>query len=161
MAELNPKQRKFCEAYAQCLNATKAAGLAGYSPRTARQQGTRLLSNAAIKAEIARLLGQAAQRAELTLDTVLEELKKIMLADMRNYASWSETDVRMKSSDELTPEQTCVIESVQTTSGKDGTPQLRVRLHSKLRAAELVLRVFELSEIESRVTAIEEKLSRE
>ena len=42
---MSPKQKKFCELYAACGNATEAARQAGYSEKTAKQQGARLLTN--------------------------------------------------------------------------------------------------------------------
>ena len=47
MAKLRPKQQAFVNAYAG--NATAAALAAGYSPKTARSQGQRLLTNDDIK----------------------------------------------------------------------------------------------------------------
>lgn len=55
---LNHRQRAFAEHFAACGNATEAARKAGYSKKTARQQGDRLLSNAAIQKRIAELTEQ-------------------------------------------------------------------------------------------------------
>ena len=49
-ATLNDQQIAFCEHYVVSLNATQAAIDAGYSEKTARQQGSRLLTNVNIKA---------------------------------------------------------------------------------------------------------------
>lgn len=57
---MNARQRSFCEHYAACGNAAEAARRAGYSERTARQQGERLLTNADILAYIRQLQDQAA-----------------------------------------------------------------------------------------------------
>lgn len=46
---LNEKQRRFCEYYAADPNATEAAKAAGYSEKTARAQGARLLTNADVQ----------------------------------------------------------------------------------------------------------------
>jgi hypothetical protein len=45
LSKLRPKQQKFLLAYATSGNATQAALQAGYSPTTARQQGSRILAN--------------------------------------------------------------------------------------------------------------------
>lgn len=45
MVDLTSKQRRFVENYLLDLNATQAAIRAGYSQKTARQQGHRLLTN--------------------------------------------------------------------------------------------------------------------
>ncbi len=49
---INHKQRRFIDEYLIDLNATHAAIRAGYSTKTARQIGARLLSNVNIKNEI-------------------------------------------------------------------------------------------------------------
>ncbi len=49
---INHKQRRFIDEYLIDLNATRAAIKAGYSAKTARQIGARLLSNVNIKNEI-------------------------------------------------------------------------------------------------------------
>lgn len=42
---MNSRRRTFCEYYVQGMSATEAAKRAGYSPRSARSQGQRLLTN--------------------------------------------------------------------------------------------------------------------
>lgn len=46
---LNARQRAFVEHYLTCWNATAAARQAGYSERTAQEQGSRLLSNVIVQ----------------------------------------------------------------------------------------------------------------
>ncbi len=74
MNELTPRQRSFAEAYAACGNATEAARKAGYSLKTATSQGARLLTYANVSARITQLLGDAAARAEIEIDDVLDML---------------------------------------------------------------------------------------
>lgn len=50
--ELTDKQARFIDEYLLCLNGTKAALRAGYAESGARQEGSRLLSNADIRAQI-------------------------------------------------------------------------------------------------------------
>lgn len=57
---MNDRQRRFAEAFATCGNAAQAAREAGYSERTARSQGQRLLTNVDIAAHIRRLQDEAA-----------------------------------------------------------------------------------------------------
>ena len=58
---MNDRQRKFITEYLVDLNATQAARRAGYSERTANEQGSRLLANASIKAEIDRQLQKCSE----------------------------------------------------------------------------------------------------
>lgn len=57
---MNERQRRFCEFYATCGNAAQAAREAGYSSKTARQQGERLLTNVDIAKYIRELQDRAA-----------------------------------------------------------------------------------------------------
>lgn len=74
----------FIEAYiANGRNATEAAITAGYSPATAYQAGYRLLKDVEIKQQLDERSAQLAQRYQLTTDRVLEQLGKIVYADIR------------------------------------------------------------------------------
>ncbi len=68
---LTAKQKRFCQEYVVDLNATQAAIRAGYSAKTANEQGCRLLANVSVKAHIAELQQAAAKRNEVTVDTVV------------------------------------------------------------------------------------------
>lgn len=57
---MTDRQRKFAELYAACGSAAQAAREAGYSDRTARSQGQRLLTNVDIAVYIRQLQDQAA-----------------------------------------------------------------------------------------------------
>ena len=46
---LTPKQQRFVDEYLIDLNATQAAIRAGYSPKTAQEQSSRLLSNVMVQ----------------------------------------------------------------------------------------------------------------
>ena len=50
---ITPKQQRFVTEYLIDLNATQAAIRAGYSRKTAQQQGSRLLTNVVVKRAIA------------------------------------------------------------------------------------------------------------
>lgn len=80
---MTPRQQRFVAAYLISGNATQAAKDAGYSERTAEQQGCRLLKNAQVKAELARRQAIRAERAEIKADRVLQELARIGLSDAR------------------------------------------------------------------------------
>ena len=77
---------------------------------------------------------------------------------MTQFASWTATKVTMKPSGDLSVNQCKAIESVHTTTSKTGEPQLKIKLHSKLKAAELLIRIFEIQETELRLAELEGKL---
>lgn len=73
---LTPKQQRFVSEYLIDLNATQAAIRAGYSERTAKQQGSRLLTNADVQAAVAASQTKRENRTEITQDYVLTRLRE-------------------------------------------------------------------------------------
>ena len=74
--ELTPKQCRFVDEYLVDLNATQAAIRAGYSARTANEQGPRLLVNVGIATAIQTAQEARSQRLQLTQDDVLRGLHR-------------------------------------------------------------------------------------
>jgi len=64
LKNLLPQRRKFVEAFCACFNATKAALAAGYSEKTARTQGSRLLTFVDVKNAVKLVLDTAAMDPE-------------------------------------------------------------------------------------------------
>jgi len=71
---LTPKQARFAEEYLVDCNATQAAIRAGYSARTARSQGQRLLTNVDVAAAIVEVQAARRNRLEVTVDSISAEL---------------------------------------------------------------------------------------
>lgn len=64
MEKLTPKQADFVSHYLDCLNAAEAARRAGYSEKTARQQGQRLLTNVDIAAAVSQAMSERVMGAD-------------------------------------------------------------------------------------------------
>ena len=77
MVKLTAKQQMFIDEYLIDLNATQAAIRAGYSERTARSQGQRLLTNVDIHTRIEELKKTRADRLNLDAYWVLKRLMDI------------------------------------------------------------------------------------
>lgn len=80
---LTPKQERFVAEYLIDLNATGAARRAGYSEKTANEQGSRLLANASVAAAIEAARAKQAAKLEITAERVLRELARIGFSDPR------------------------------------------------------------------------------
>jgi phage terminase small subunit len=81
--DLAPKQRIFIAEYLVHRNATKAAINAGYSAKTARSAGSRLLTNVDISRAIELGIREQLNKAEISSDQVIQTLRRIAFAD--NY----------------------------------------------------------------------------
>jgi phage terminase small subunit len=75
---LTPKQEHFVEEYLIDLNATQAAIRAGYSEKTADQQGHQLLKKTLVSAAIAEAQAERSARTSVTQDYVLESIVSAM-----------------------------------------------------------------------------------
>ena len=85
---LNDKQRRFVDEYLIDLNATQAAIRAGYSAKTAEQQGFQLLKKTSVSEAVTSRMKDREKRTEITQDRVLQELAKIGFADIRKAVKW-------------------------------------------------------------------------
>lgn len=74
MATLTLKRQSFARAYVQSGNAAQAAREAGYAVGSARQEGTRLLSNADVIDEVERLRTISARKTADAREHVLNRL---------------------------------------------------------------------------------------
>jgi len=83
MAALTAKQEMFVREYLVDLNATQAAIRAGFSAKTAEQQGHQLLKKTSVADAIQKAMDERSARTEITADRVLQELAKIGFADIR------------------------------------------------------------------------------
>ena len=74
---MTAKQARFVQEYLVDLNAAAAARRAGYSKKTARSQGQRLLTDAGIQAAIREGMQARSRRLCIDQDHVLEKLREI------------------------------------------------------------------------------------
>lgn len=79
---MTPRQQRFVEEYLIDLNATQAAIRAGYSEKTAGQQGFDLLKKPEIQDGIAEAQSERAKRTEIDADWVLRRLGDEASADL-------------------------------------------------------------------------------
>ena len=78
---LTPKQSLFVKEYLVDLNATQAAIRAGYSAKTAMTQGSVLLSNPKVAAEVDKGKAERMKRTEFNADRVLKEIERVATVD--------------------------------------------------------------------------------
>lgn len=79
---LTPKQNLFVQEYLLDLNATQAAIRAGYSARTAKQQGARLLTNVDVSSALTEAQAERSQRTKIDADWLLLRLAEEAEADV-------------------------------------------------------------------------------
>lgn len=82
---LTDRQRNFCYCYYESFNATQAAIKAGYSEKTAAEQGCRLLKNVKVKEFLEKLREVYRTEFLLTQERVMNRHVQIALSDMRDF----------------------------------------------------------------------------
>ena len=75
--KLTQKQKIFIKEYVIDFNATRSAKEAGYSVKTAKQQGSNLLSNVYVQQALTIEINKRNKRTELTQDEIIEDLREV------------------------------------------------------------------------------------
>lgn len=110
--KLSEKQKRFCEEYVIDLNATQAAIRSGYSEKTARSQGQRLLTNVDIQKFISELRKDIQERNKITVDECISILASIARLDVADiYAE----DGTIKPLSEIPKEARIAIAGIEST----------------------------------------------
>lgn len=78
---MTPKQIAFVAEYLVDKNATQAAIRAGYSAKTANEQGARLLANVSVRAAIDAALTKQADTLKITAERILRERARLAFLD--------------------------------------------------------------------------------
>lgn len=144
------KQQLFVQEYLIDLNATQAAIRAGYSAKTAKSIGQRLLTFVDVDKAIQKAFKEREQRTEITQDRILKELSLIAFSDMQDYIVINDDgSVQAKTWDQMPEGASRAVAEVKEirrimTAGKGSGEEilLECRLgykhHSKVAALELL-----------------------
>lgn len=89
--KLTDQRELFCEEYIVDLNATAAAIRAGYSQKTARSQGQRLLTNVDILDRIAELKKSRSEKIGLSAEWVVQSAKRVFDRCMQEEAIYDKS----------------------------------------------------------------------
>lgn len=136
MAKLTDKQKRFIDEYLIDLNATQAAIRAGYSPKTANEQGSRLLANVSIRARIEQAMAERSKRTGINQDRVLRELARIAFVNAADVINFDSATIAEGASEDDTAAIASVkVKTIPTPDG-DGVER-EIRLADKLKALEL------------------------
>ena len=135
MTELTEKQQRFVNEYLIDLNATQAAIRAGYSAKTADQQGCRMLTNVKVQQKISEEMAERSKRTGVNQDRVVLELAKIAFVNAADVIDSDDAAIK----EGATTDDTAAIQSVKVKviPGKQGVER-EIKLHDKLKALELL-----------------------
>lgn len=129
---LTPKQKRFVEEYLIDLNATAAAGRAGYSdPNIGRQ----LITKDNVAAEIAKRGEDITQKTGITQKRILNELAAIAFADITDFAEVDGPTVVIHDTHNIPKEKIGAIAGIE-----QGNFGIKLKLNDKLKAIELLMK---------------------
>ncbi len=78
---MTERQERFCQEYVRCGNATQSAISAGYSERSAKQVGSRLMTNVDLQNRIKELSGEIKNQKIIDARKMQEVLTSIILQE--------------------------------------------------------------------------------
>lgn len=154
-AALTHKQAIFVTEYLIDLNATQAATRAGYSKRSARYAGCKLLTNANIKAAVEQEIEARKQRNIISADEIVRILADLIRSDMADFIQIDEGGaIRAFPLGTLAEGKSKLIKKVRekrvirTTKGTEDNPDgeqildstYEFELHDKIKPIELGMR---------------------
>lgn len=166
--ELTDKQQLFCLYYVKSFNSTQSAIKAGYSPTSAHVEGSRLLKNAKVAAEIRRIKEDMHQELFISATDVLQKYVKIAFADVTDYVSFGKTDIVVDRDEDDKPimqsinyvdfNESSMVDGTIITEVKQGKDGVSVKLADKMKALEKLELYFDLLPDHHKRRMEEEKL---
>lgn len=178
--ELTERQKLFCLHYVKCFNATQAALKAGYAKSGAHVEGSRMLNNPKIAAEITRLKGKITKKIHLSAMDILTEYAKIAFADVGDYVTFGQREeqvmniygplfIKGKKRGEKVPVMRTVnyvdlgdsdkLDTSVIAEIKQDKKGVSIKLHDKMRALEKLEQYFDLLPDKFKRKVIKEKLA--
>lgn len=131
------KQERFVEEYLVDLNATQAAIRAGYSPASAQQISSEMMSKPVVRARIDTAMAELSKRTGVSQERVIRELAKVAFVNPTDVIDFESA----KLLDSATSDDTAAIASVKvkTIPTADGMGVEReIKVADKLKALELL-----------------------
>lgn len=133
MAKLTKKQKLFVDEYLIDLNATQAAIRAGYSVKTANEQGSQNLAKLSIQEAIAKAMAERSRRTGVNQDRVVMELAKLAFVNMSDVVDLENATINQTAA----KEDLACIQSVKVKPGEFGEER-EIKLYDKKSSLELL-----------------------
>lgn len=167
--ELTDKQRLFCLYYSKTFNATRSYQKAyGCDYMSANAQGSRLLANDSIKAEIMRLKEERYARAFLKEEDIFQKYMDIAFADVTDFVTFHTEDMTIEDDLEGLKKIKVSVVNVRDSNEVDGTiisevskgkDGVKVKLADRMKALQWLADHMDLAteEQRARIAALKAK----
>lgn len=144
------RQQAFIDHYCAEKNATAAAIKAGYSEKTARAIGSRLLTDVDIRDEIDRRLFEEAEKLQITAERIRSNLYDIANGSVAHFIKIQDDGTPVVDFSGMTPQTAAALASVTVEEFKDGRSdkrevrRIKFAMADRVKANELLGRHFGL-----------------
>lgn len=138
MGKADDMQAAFVDEYLIDFNATQAAIRAGYAPKSAGEQGCRLLKKRKIADAVARAIAERSRRTGITADRVLRELARVAFVNPSDVIDFDTGTVKASAgADDLAAVASCKVKTM--SMGDEGDMVEReIKLNDKIKALDLL-----------------------
>lgn len=126
---MTKKQKRFVEEYLIDLNATQATIRAGYSPRTAQEQGSQNLSKLMVREAIEKEMAERSKRTGVNQDRIIRELARIGFAKITDVVDRKTGEIK----GDVSEDDLACIQSIKVKPGEFGTER-EVKMYDKRSA---------------------------
>lgn len=142
---LTDKQERFCREYLRDLNATKAALRAGFSKKTAMEQGYQLLQKTSVKKRVKTLMDARAKRVGVKADAVVREAANVAFARMDLACDWDDKgNLFLYDRDTMGDNELSAMKNLkehkQYHEGVEIGKSMEITFHDKMKALELLMK---------------------
>ena len=128
------------------LNASRAARAVGYAPKSASVEGSRLLANAEVQAEITRQRAILMEEFSVTPERIVAELAEIAFSDLGDYIRIHPDGTASIELGNMPTGATRAIASLNTDATRTATgrqtAKIRIKLHDKQAALVSLAKIF-------------------
>ena len=142
------RHEAFCREYCVDRNGTAAAARAGFSPKTARQQANRLMSNPQIRERIAELSAELLRNTDITAERVMRELANLAFSDVRRLY---DDKGNLLPVHKLDPETAAAVSGIEVEThwegrGEDAVPVTvrKIRRYDKVGPLKILAQHFKI-----------------
>lgn len=137
---LSGRQRRFADEFLRDSNASAAARRAGYAPRSAPFMATKLRRYPGVAAHIDAGIAKKQRAIRVAADRVLAEYARIAFADIGRVAEWTNKRLRLKPRRRVTLADSAAIARIDSGGKSARGATLRVTLHDKVHALDMLAR---------------------
>lgn len=156
----NEREMLFLSEYMKDWNGTQAMLRAGITtkPSVAKVYASEWLVRPHVIAELADRRQLLMEKHELTLDRLLEELRRVGFANISDLIKWDADGLTLRPSSTLPESQLAAVAEVSEISS-NGKTRLAVKMHPKLDALCQLLKHFAPAKMQGGTTAAREEVA--